>query len=382
MQGNDPISEIYFTRLITDFQSNYLADKKYHEQIAVHRNPIEIKNETLSALYSYLHQIQSREEMRDIDVEKKVNGYVSTKVIDIWKSDKRIKSLYDSVKRYCEIRGKEFNSIAIHIAEYRAMNKLVGKINRSIHKENLSKKTPEIVKTKGTKKTRAKIPKENKIRAELQKQNDSICPFCDNDDVGHFQIHHIDHDPSNNDVNNLLLLCPNCHSKITKGDISDSEVIKKKKELLSKTSKFNRTSTKATNFNSHVDTAIIGDNNVINITQSKKKPTQKYPPGCIGYEEIKANYISLLIDRYNEYKKYEVGKENVTYAIFSSHLKKKFKIGATRTIYNLPVEKFGELAYYIQSRIDNTKLAKIKGKNHKNYSSFEEYEKDALKKIE
>ena len=45
----------------------------------------------------------------------------------------------------------------------------------------------------------------------------------------------------------------------------------------------------------------------------------------------------------------------------------------SRTINNLPEEKFEELYLYIQSRIDSTKLAKVKGKGHKNYSSFEEF---------
>lgn len=82
------------------------------------------------------------------------------------------------------------------------------------------------------KKTRIKIPKENKVRAELQQEIGSVCPFCDNTDVGHFEIHHIDENPSNNDTGNLLLLCPVCHSKITKGDIGQLETLKKKIELL------------------------------------------------------------------------------------------------------------------------------------------------------
>ncbi len=71
-------------------------------------------------------------------------------------------------------------------------------------------------------KKRIQIPA--KLKAILQKEINSICPFCDNEDVGHFQVHHIDEDPSNNNFENLIMLCPNCHSKITKGDISESKV--------------------------------------------------------------------------------------------------------------------------------------------------------------
>ena len=80
-------------------------------------------------------------------------------------------------------------------------------------------------------KSRKNIPQKNKVRAELQKEINSACPFCNNTDVGHFQIHHIDENPSNNDNTNLLLLCPICHSKITKGDILINDVINKKENL-------------------------------------------------------------------------------------------------------------------------------------------------------
>lgn len=71
----------------------------------------------------------------------------------------------------------------------------------------------------------------HKLKALLQKEIKSKCPFCENDDVDHFQIHHIDEISNNNTFENLLMLCPNCHSKITKGDISKNEVINRKIEL-------------------------------------------------------------------------------------------------------------------------------------------------------
>ncbi|MCC6516169.1 MAG: HNH endonuclease [Chitinophagales bacterium] len=74
------------------------------------------------------------------------------------------------------------------------------------------------------KKVRTKIKQEAKTRSILQQEVDSVCPLCSSTDVGHFQIHHIDENPSNNELANLLLVCPTCHSKITKGDISQTEV--------------------------------------------------------------------------------------------------------------------------------------------------------------
>lgn len=84
------------------------------------------------------------------------------------------------------------------------------------------------------KKCRIKIPQQNKIRAILQKEIESICPFCKNGDVGYFEVHHIDENPSNNYIENLILVCPTCHSKITRNDLSKEEVIRTKKSSIAK----------------------------------------------------------------------------------------------------------------------------------------------------
>lgn len=72
-----------------------------------------------------------------------------------------------------------------------------------------------------------------KMKALLQKEINSECPFCGNQDVGHFHVHHIDENPENNDRANLLMLCPTCHSKITKGDIHATTVELLKRRLSS-----------------------------------------------------------------------------------------------------------------------------------------------------
>ncbi|MBI3259744.1 MAG: HNH endonuclease [Ignavibacteriae bacterium] len=80
-------------------------------------------------------------------------------------------------------------------------------------------------------KERIKIKQPMKVRSILQKEINSICPFCDSTEVEYFEIHHIDEDPSNNEIENLLLICPTHHSKITKGDISKEIVERTKKSL-------------------------------------------------------------------------------------------------------------------------------------------------------
>lgn len=70
--------------------------------------------------------------------------------------------------------------------------------------------------TSPNKKGRTAIPMQRKLLAELQKEIHSRCPFCRSEEVGVFELHHIDDDPSHNDRNNLLLICPTCHAKIDK----------------------------------------------------------------------------------------------------------------------------------------------------------------------
>ena len=226
----------------------------------------------------------------------------------------------------------------------------------------------------GKERKRKSVP--SKLRALLQKENESKCPFCSNEDVDHFEVHHIDEDPNNNDIQNLLLVCPLCHSKITKGDIEQNVIILTKNKMKDKSNGEAGMSAKIINFRNKVETAVIGDHATVNIT-TRKTVKSKYPEGCVGFSTIKANYIGYLIDRYHQYKEFQEGKSGMNYAIFPSQIKAKFKVGRTRTIYNIPLTRFDELASYIQARIDGTLLAKsnkAKGQN-KNYQYFDEYVK-------
>lgn len=74
----------------------------------------------------------------------------------------------------------------------------------------------------------------NKIRALLQRDINSKCPFCFSEDVDHFEVHHIDGVNNNNAIDNLILLCPTCHSKIEKGDLLTAKVKITKSSLKTK----------------------------------------------------------------------------------------------------------------------------------------------------
>lgn len=153
------------------------------------------------------------------------------------------------------------------------------------------------------------------------------------------------------------------------------EVKHRKQELATNPSEPKKASN-VVQFTGRVGNAIVGDNNVVNITKTTARKTkQKYPEGCIGFDNLKANYLGYLIGRYNEYKEWELGKEGMNYAAFPSLLKRQLKLGPSRTIYNAPIEQFDALIQYVQKRIDGTMLAKVKKSKgqHRNYSSLDEY---------
>lgn len=80
-----------------------------------------------------------------------------------------------------------------------------------------------------TKPKRKRISEKNKKL--LQKEVNSKCPKCDYTGVTELDIHHIDGNIENNNFNNLLMLCPNCHKKVTNGNIKMKEIIALKKDL-------------------------------------------------------------------------------------------------------------------------------------------------------
>ena len=63
----------------------------------------------------------------------------------------------------------------------------------------------------------------------------AVCGYHDDDDMSLLEVHHIDENRENNDLKNLIVLCPNCHKKLTsqKYELIDRKEIIKKKNILS-----------------------------------------------------------------------------------------------------------------------------------------------------
>lgn len=213
-----------------------------------------------------------------------------------------------------------------------------------------------------------------RMRALLQKEIESQCPFCLSKEVDTFEVHHIDETPDNNAFENLIMVCPTCHAKINVGTIPRNDVYCKKFSLMEaqkqKCKQKTEKSSAARITMKDVEVGIIGNNNIVN-KQTVKKHVIKYPPDCIGGDSVKANYIAYLIKRYNEFARWK--RDNFKYPAFNAHLKKKFKISPQRSVYNIPMIKFDELVEYIQQRISNTQLGRIKQKSQRLFDTFTEY---------
>jgi hypothetical protein len=364
----EAIDENSFYQLKDEFQATYIDNQKYDERLALHRNPIDIKNELYRELCSYLLRIQSREEMLDID--ERCQSYVPTKVKEICMADKRITSNYYAIIEYCRRKSKVVTVVMIHMAEYLAIEELLGKIHKSIYEQPTSDEIIESKDEKKVKKIRTRIPNQPKIKAELQNEINSTCPFCQSTDVGHFEIHHIDGVPSHNEPDNLILVCPTCHSKIEKRDITREQVTQTKSNLSqAKDRRKNNNAISSLKIKGNVKNSTIANSISTHtiIYKSSAKPKIEYAKNSIGGNSEFKNYIKHLIDRYNEYKEAEIGKGNLKYPAIYAAIKKEFKA----SVFQIPMHQFESVTCYLQRRIDKTMIGRINiSKEIKNYSEF------------
>lgn len=127
----------------------------------------------------------------------------------ILKSDEKLQELY---------------SVNINDGTTYALDNLFEKL-KSGKRLTQFKKEPWLLLPNSEWERKVRKPISPKMRALLQKESQSRCPFCSNEDVQHHEVHHIDENPANNDAFNLILICRNCHGKITQGAISMKDVI-------------------------------------------------------------------------------------------------------------------------------------------------------------
>ncbi|MFW6119234.1 MAG: hypothetical protein ACOC7S_02770 [Planctomycetota bacterium] len=111
----------------------------------------------------------------------------------------------------------------------------------------------------------------------------------------------------------------------------------------------------------------------VNIRAPKRTVKVQPPPGAIACDLAMKNYVKYLIDRYNEWQRIDKEKAGrYKYIAIYNAIKREFKCKWDM----VPQTRFDELVAYLQRRIDNTRVGRIRKKRgQKSYRSFDEHRK-------
>ena len=227
---------------------------------------------------------------------------------------------------------------------------------------------------------RSSIPK--KVEKTLYKEVNSSCPVCGQDNVNTLSIHHIEPYAltESHNLDNMIVLCANCHALADKKEINKETLIDIKN---------NASRNNVINFvKDRKDIAnITGNGNIvsggsINVAGDIKIKVQslnsgrKQPiivQGTLQTDARRYGYIDYLIGRYNEFKKWECDKSGVkmNYAMIRVSYKREIKYNVKDTPLNL----FEKAVAYLQKRIFNTKLGRIRNKKGVNvFTTFDDFQ--------
>ena len=207
-------------------------------------------------------------------------------------------------------------------------------------------------------------------------QAGSICGFCPEHEIASLQVHHLDGDPSNNELDNLLVVCATCHTKITGGLISEADARAKKREVeWLHGQRATRQSSAAVSVN------ITGSNFRGDIAQNitkivtQRPPRTAHPADSLGADIRKKGYIDYLLTQYFEFRKADRSfgdRRPFSYAEIHTTIQREF---GHKTFF-MPTDFFERLVKFLQGRIDRT----ILGRNNSSQSipNYHSYEKHLL----
>jgi hypothetical protein len=223
-------------------------------------------------------------------------------------------------------------------------------------------------------KKRNTIPKPVEKRA--YQETGSACAFCREKEIASLQVHHIDGDSTNNQLENLLVVCGTCHGKITGGVISQADVVFQKRMA-----HFGALKPVYRSDGESVRVNIVGSDfrgdiaHTITKITTPRPPKIQYPVGSIGANLKMKGYIDYLISRYFEYRKADSSygrKGAFSHAVIHKNIQRKF---GYKTFFT-PENHFEALVHYLKECIDKT----IQGKSNRaqgkrNYHSYSEHSK-------
>jgi hypothetical protein len=205
-------------------------------------------------------------------------------------------------------------------------------------------------------------------------QAGSVCGFCPEHEIASLQVHHIDSDPSNNVLENLLVVCATCHTKITGGLISEADVRTKKREVEWRHGQRTaHTPTAAVNV-SITSSSFRGDvaQNLTKIVAASR-PRIAHPLGSLGADLRKKGYVDYLLTRYFQYRKAD-GSYGSRRPFSHAEIHRTIQSEFGHKTFFMPAEFFERLVQFLQSRINRTILGRNNSSKHvPNYHSYEEH---------
>ena len=192
---------------------------------------------------------------------------------------------------------------------------------------------------------------------------------------------------------NLLLLCKVCHRIVDdRPDIHTVELLRELKEMHERNGDIelsvdaarmaqrlhaaNQVSIQASD-NAQVMVASPGAiqaQQVVIKTTKSKAPSALPTQGAIGHNLAKRNYTLHLMERYNDFQKWDESKPGVgKYIVLCRAINKDF--GAKCDL--VPESQFFRVIAFIQKRILNSKLGRIKNsRGEKCFSTWEEWQQE------
>ncbi len=142
-----PLTQEVFDAVTVRFRKAFLEKAAYVGRLRVHRKPAEFREELRHEVASNMQAILQRPEMRHVDREKNSSGYVPVAVKAVWVQDKNLRTCFAALKVYCKVHNADIEVIGIHLAEYKAMDRLFRLLGRVPKKVNRVTMLPQVKKS-------------------------------------------------------------------------------------------------------------------------------------------------------------------------------------------------------------------------------------------
>ena len=221
---------------------------------------------------------------------------------------------------------------------------------------------------------RKRIPKtvENAVREECAQA--CANPKCREWSTATHELHHIDSDPSNSILKNLILLCGSCHNKVEGGICSEADVILWKRMAESDflpppKGQVSPGPTVAIHTNQGIAGHSVHIERVI-IKRTKKNKNEPLP-GTIGADPDMRTYATYLVGKYIECRKLGQKYDRRSFSPGSAHGILGEGFGSPSSVMHISESRFLDWVAHAQAKIDNTAWGRI-NKNRK-YHSWEEH---------